>query len=163
MKMKRAVGYCTNPICDEHARPMFLLNPKEKFQCGHCQWVGKIEHERGYAENTQPIFKEVRVRFAYSRLRDCYAETAIVRDESLWGRNNVYHYTSPMLRTEKHALKVAEQILATLSQMSELPNGNELPNFFENHLNWDADLETFKQECETWGESLRDTPLTRSE
>ncbi len=162
MRMKRAVGYCDNPICDDFAKGVFLLNHGGKYSCSRCQRMGKIQREQGSADNTEPIFKEVRLEFAYDYRQDRYEETAIVRDESLWGRHNVYRYCSPMIRTEKHALKSAESILAMLNQMPELPVGTELPNFYETPLNWDADLETFKAECKSWGESLRGSPLTRS-
>lgn len=162
MRLNRAVGYCTDRFCEQYEKGTFLLNHGEKFRCTLCRGFGKIQHECGSAENDKPIFKEVQLQFAFDCQQDRYIETAIVRDESLWGRHNVYRYCSPMIRTEKHALKSAESILAMLNQMPELPVGTELPNFYETPLNWDADLETFVAECKSWGESLRGSPLTRS-
>ena len=160
--MNRATGYCVNASCEEHSRGMFLLN-QEEYRCAKCHVVGQVEHEVGRVENDQPLFKEVRVEFLFDHERDRYSQTAIVRDESLWGHHNVYHFRSPMIHTEHRALKTAEAILATLSQMPKLPVGENLPDFYESHLNWDADLETCLEECHNWGESLKDTPLTRSE
>ena len=162
MRMRRTIGYCLNIGCTEYAKKLFRHSSGKTFQCNECFQSGQIRYEKGLAENTQPIFKEVRVAFNFSPSLDTYHDTAIVRDESLRGHHNVYHYSSPITQTEKRALQVAEQILATLNQMSELPVGANLPDFFESRLSWDTDLETFKKECSNWGESLRGTPLTRS-
>jgi len=158
--MNRAVGYCQNAGCEEYSKGSFLLNQRA-FACHRCHSVGYVEHEVGRRQNSLPIFKEVRVEFDFDARQKRYASTAIVRDESLWGSHNVYHYCTPMVKTEKQALRMAEQILATLNQMPELPEGKELPRFYENRLDWDLGLDAFKAHCKSWGESLEDTPLTR--
>lgn len=164
MRTKRSVGYCTNPDCSEATKKVFLCGPRaEIFECNECRQAGQTRSERGFAENTQSIFKEVRVAYNFSPNLERYHATVIVRDESLWGHHNIYHYSSPIICAEKRAFQVAEQILATLNQMSELPVGNDLPNFFESRLSWDVDREAFKKECDNWGASLVGTPLSRSE
>lgn len=155
MTMKRAVGYCSNKACLDWNKGKFLLNPSQIWLCGRCQEAGKLQPEEGRAQNTQTLFKEVRVRYNFDPYLGHYDTTAVVRDESLWGRHNVYHYDSPMICTQKHALRVAEQILAVLNQHPELLHGEELPSrIAETRLHWDEDRETFKQKCGQWGQSL---------
>lgn len=162
MRKKRAVNYCTNPDCSEFTKKLFSFYHDRVFECNECFQEGGTQRERGFAENTQPLFKEVRVAYNFHPTLNTYRSIVVVRDESLWGHHNVYHHDCPVTVSEKRAFQIAEQILATLNQMSALPIGDELPDFFESCLSWDADLETFKQECENWGESMRGTPLTRS-
>ncbi len=160
-KMNRAVGYCPSVDCEQYARNVFLLN-QTLFRCPKCHRTGKIVPETGRTGNSKPIFKEVRVEFDFDAHQDRFRSTAIVRDESLWGHHNVYHYSTPLVKTEKRALIMAEQILATLNQTPELLEGEELPCYNERRLNWDESQELFRSHCNHWGESLKDTPLTRS-
>jgi ribosomal protein S27AE len=114
--MKRGVGYCENTDCEDYAKGVFLLNHGDTFYCPRCRQLGKVEKERGFYTGNTDIFKEVRVEYNFDPINTVYREIAIVRDESLWGRNNVYTLQSPLIKTEKRALKVAEAILATISR-----------------------------------------------
>jgi len=67
-----------------------------------------------------------------------------------------------MTKTDKQALKSAESILATLSQMTELPTKNELPNWYESRLSWDDPPEIYEKSLVEWGESLSKSPLSQS-
>ena len=114
--MKRGVGYCENTDCEDYAKGVFLLNHGDTFYCPRCRQLGKVEKERGFYTGNTDIFKEVRVEYNFDPINSVYREIAIVRDESLWGRNNVYTLQSPLIKTEKRALKVAEAILANLNR-----------------------------------------------
>ncbi len=78
--------------------------------------------------------------------RQCiYREIAIVRDESLWGRNNVYTLQSPLIKTEKRALKVSEAILANLNRYRGLVSGDDIPRTTEIILSFDEPFEEFSR------------------
>jgi hypothetical protein len=104
---------------------------------------GKVKPERGFYTGDSEIFKEVRVEFNYSSIGDVFREIAIVRDDSLWGRGNVYTLQSPLIKTERRALKVAEAILANLNRYRGLINGDGMVESREIVLSWDDDLPTF--------------------
>ena len=93
--MKRGVGYCENTDCEDYAKGVFLLNHGDTFYCPRCRQLGKVEKERGFYTGNSDIFKEVRVEYNFDPINGVYREIAIVRDESLWGRNNVYTLQSP--------------------------------------------------------------------
>ena len=122
-----------------------------------------MEKERGFYTGNSDIFKEVRVEYNFDPIHAIYREIAIVRDESLWGRNNVYTLQSPLIKTEKRALKVAEAILANLKRYRGLLAGDEIPRTTEIILSFDDDAEEFSrrlgQLSKEWEESgLRETP-----
>ena len=129
--MKRGVGYCENTDCEDYAKGVFLLNHGDTFYCPRCRQLGKVEKERGFYTGNSDIFKEVRVEYNFDPINGVYREIAIVRDESLWGRNNVYTLQSPLIKTEKRALKVAEAILANLNRYRGLLNGDDIPRTTE--------------------------------
>ena len=145
-RMKRGVGYCENTECEDYAKGVFLLNHGDTFYCPRCRQLGKVEKERGFYTGNSDIFKEVRVEYNFDPTHGIYREIAIVRDESLWGRNNVYTLQSPLIRTEKRALKVAESMLANLN-MQEHPLGpGEIPRTQELILSFDVSPEKFSEE-----------------
>jgi hypothetical protein len=72
-----------------------------------------------------------------------YRDVAIVRDVSLWERSNTYTLRSPLVRTEKRALKVAEALLANLNRCSTALDRDEIPNSGESVLSFDDDREQF--------------------
>ena len=79
------------------------------------------------------------------RINGVYREIGIVRDESLWGRNNVYTLQSPLIKTEKRALKVAEAILANLNRYRGLLNGDDIPRTTEIILSFDDPFDEFSR------------------
>jgi len=127
--MKRGVGYCENTDCEDYAKGVFLLNHGDTFYCPRCRQLGKVEKERGFYTGNTDIFKEVRV-------------------ESLWGRNNVYTLQSPLIKTEKRALKVAEAILANLNRYRGLLNGDDIPRTTEIILSFDESFDEFSRKLE---------------
>ncbi|HTO08397.1 MAG TPA: hypothetical protein VMR31_04885 [Myxococcota bacterium] len=144
-RMKRGVGYCENTECEDYAKGVFLLNHGDTFYCPRCRQLGKVEKERGFYTGNSDIFKEVRVEYNFDPIHGIYREIAIVRDESLWGRNNVYTLQSPLIKTEKRALKVAEAILANLNRYRGLLSGDDIPRTTEIILSFDDDFEEFQK------------------
>jgi len=143
--MKRGVGYCENTDCEDYAKGVFLLNHGDTFYCPRCRQLGKVEKERGFYTGNSDVFKEVRVEYNFDPINGVYREIGIVRDESLWGRNNVYTLQSPLIKTEKRALKVAEAILANLNRYRGLLNGDEIPRTTEIILSFDEPYEEFQR------------------
>ena len=146
--MKRGVGYCENTDCEDYAKGVFLLNHGDTFYCPRCRQLGKVEKERGFYTGNSDIFKEVRVEYNFDPINGVYREIAIVRDESLWGRNNVYTLQSPLIKTEKRALKVAEAILANLNRYRGLLNGDDIPRTTEIILSFDDDFDEFQRKLQ---------------
>ena len=148
VRMRRGVGYCKEKACEEFTRGVFLLNHEGEFRCAGCGQPGWIERERGCYHGDGERFKEVRVEFNFDPADGIYREVAIVQDVSLWGRARVYTLQSPLIRTEKRALKVAEAILANLNRCPDLVNKDEIPNSSEVVLSFDDDLPEFKRKLE---------------
>ncbi len=146
--MKRGVGYCENTDCEDYAKGVFLLNHGDTFYCPRCRQLGKVEKERGFYTGNTDIFKEVRVEYNFDPINGIYREIAIVRDESLWGRNNVYTLQSPLIKTEKRALKVAEAILANLNRYRGLLNSDDIPRTTEIILSFDDEFDEFSRKLQ---------------
>ena len=162
--MKRGVGYCENTDCEDYAKGVFLLNHGDTFYCPRCRQLGKVEKERGFYTGNSDIFKEVRVEYNFDPITGVYRDIAIVQDVSLWGPSNAYTLQSPLIRTEKRALKVAEAILANLNRCPDLVKKDEIPNSAEVVLSFDDELPEFKRKlaklAEEWaGSGLRQPPL----
>ncbi len=135
--MRRGVGYCHAQGCEEFARGVFLLNHEGEFHCPACRKLGCVERERGSRQGTGRLFKEVRVEYGFDPCCGVYRDVAIVQDVSLWGRKNVYTLQSPLIRTEKRALKVAESILANLNRCPDAAFSGEIPTTAEVILSLD--------------------------
>jgi ribosomal protein S27AE len=169
-RMKRGVGYCENSDCEDYGKGVFLLNHGDTFYCPRCRQLGKVEKERGFYTGNSDVFKEVRVEYNFDPTHGIYREIGIVRDESLWGRNNVYTLQSPLIRTEKRALKVAEAILANLNRYRGLLSGDDIPRTTEIILSFDDTYEEFdrklKDLSKEWEASglreMRDTSVPYS-
>jgi len=165
--MKRGVGYCENTDCEDYAKGVFLLNHGDTFYCPRCRQLGFAEKERGFYTGTSDIFKEVRVEFNYDPINKVYREIGIVRDESLWGRCNVYTLQSPLIKTEKRALKVSEAILANLNRYRGLLNGDDIPRTTEVLLSFDDSNEDFSRKlaclAKEWEGSALSERNTRKE
>jgi hypothetical protein len=140
----RGVGYCHNPRCEDYGKGVFLLNHGDAFSCPDCRHPGRIERESGRALGTGKVFREVRVEYNYDPELDLYRDVAIVQDVSLWGPTNSYTLRSPLVRTEKRALKVAEAILANLNRSPQGLETDEIPTAAETVLNLDSPIEEFR-------------------
>jgi hypothetical protein len=143
--MRRGVGYCEDTECEDYGKGVFLLNHHGQFYCPTCREPGRVEHERGVRTGCSDVFKEVRVEYNFDPARRTYREVAIVQDVSLWGSSNVYTLQSPLIRTEKRALKVAEAILANLNRCPDQVTDDDIPNASEVVLSFDDDPDTFKR------------------
>ena len=164
MSMKRAVGYCNDTDCDDYAKGVFLLNHGDIFYCPRCRNTGTAVPERGInAPRDSAPYKEVRVEFNYDPINKRFREIGIVRDESVWGSGSVYTLLSPLIKTEKRALKVAEAILANLQRQGELlRNSDEIPRSTEIIVSFDEDLVEFTKKMKVLGEQWENSSLSRS-
>ena len=138
--MKRGVGYCENTDCEDYAKGIFLLNHGDTFHCPRCARLGHTEKEQGIHTGDSDIFKEVRVEYNFDPINRVYREIAIIRDESLWGRNNTYTMQSPLIKTERRALKVGEAILSNLNRYRGLLVDGEIPRAVEHVISFDDSL-----------------------
>ena len=169
--MERACGYCmnvgskTSEGCDDYSKGVFLLNHGKRWHCPRCQKEGMIRQECGFHDHQDGrTFKEVRVEFNYSPISDSFHDIAIVRDEAVWGRGSKYTLQSPLIRTEKRALKVAEAVLANLQRYEGFLGDDELPKTTEIILTFDDDLPEFSRKLDLiskeWEASTLAKPLT---
>jgi len=145
-KMKRAVGFCVDTECEHYGNSMFLLNQQGPYIC-QCGKKGIIEEERSEVEQRSDHWKEVRVEWDYEFATRAYRGVAIVTDNALEGEHSTYVLFSPLIKTERRALKVAESILATL-QNGEKIEGDAIPRVTEKIVHFDAPLDIVKKEIE---------------
>jgi hypothetical protein len=149
--------------CEDYAKGVFLLNHGDKFYCPRCRHLGTVVKEVGKADiNDTAPFKEVRVEFNYDPCSEKFREIAIVRDEAIWGTGSKYTLLSPLIKTEKRALKVAEAVLANLQRYAELTGGDEIPRSTEVILNFDDDLNVFSEKMKALGESWEQSSLAQA-
>jgi ribosomal protein S27AE len=157
--LKRGVGYCENVNCEDFSKGVFLLNHGDTFYCPRCRAQGSVEKERGHYTGNSEIFKEVRVEYNYDPTQKRYCEIAIVRDESMWGRCNVYTLHTPLVKTEKRALKIAEAILSNLNRYSGVLGEDGVPRTTEIVISFDEPREELSRKlsqlAETWAVSDR--------
>ena len=165
--MKRAVGYCECPDCDDFAKGVFLLNHGSTFYCPRCQVKGHVEPERGFYAGNGIVFKEVRVEYNFRLADKKYHEIAIIRDESLSGDCNTYTLQSPLIKTERRALKVAEAVLSNLNRYRGLFVDGEVPRIQEHILSFDVSPAEFSASlgklAEAWEEGKVTEPSTKAE
>jgi len=123
---------------------------------------GKVVRETGLAERISDApFKEVRVEFDYDLLEDKFRQLAIVRDESIWGTGNKYLLKSPLIKTEKRALKVAEAILGNLQRWDDMFDGEGIPNTREFVISWDDSLPEFTRKLAIVADAWENSTLVR--
>ena len=152
-KMKRAVGYCTKTGCEAKGEGVFLLNHGSIFICPRCRRDGRIVPEMGQAIDHGPIFKEVRVEYDYNPDDRKFHGLAIVKDNSVDPPASIYILKSPLIRTQKRALRVAEGMLATLMRPAALKSG-DIPSASEYVLSLDCDMETLKERLDELSRDL---------
>lgn len=141
----RGVGYCENSKgCEELGKGVFLLNHGTIFCCPRCRYYGKVVEEKGTADGeADQSFKEVQVKFNYDPINEVFRETAIVRDESIFGSGRTYTFSTPLVRTERRALKVAETMLSNL-QMDLDWSEDVIPQATEMTLDMSSTLVEFQ-------------------
>jgi len=162
MAASRSIGYCLKLECEDHHKGVFLLNSGDEFYCPRCSNQGAIIPERGFSTvvESQP-FKEVRINYNYSPAEDRYLETAIVKDESIREEGSVYTLISPMIKTERRALKVAEAILSNLQRYSDLVpfDDNDIPRTTEVIVSFDVERSEFTNKMVSLGKQLEKSSL----
>lgn len=154
--MKRAVGYCGSVDCEDYAKGAFLLSHSDTFHCPRCRNVGFQEKEGGHFTGNAEWFAEVRVEYNFDPINGTYREIAIVRDESL-PRGNTYVLNSPLIKTERRALKVAEAILSNLNRFGI--GSGEIPRTTEQLLSFDTPREEFSAQCAQLAKGLEESGL----
>lgn len=175
--MKRGVGYCMqvgsseHEGCEDYSKGVFLLNHGDRFDCPRCRMRGIVVPERGYTPilrsppgTNEAVYKEVRVEYNYDPVAARYREIAIVRDESVEGSGNKYVLMSPLIRTEKRALKVAESLLANLQRYANfLGDGDDdIPKVTEFILSFDDEAPEFQRKLKALSEELGNSTLVQS-
>lgn len=144
--MRRAVGYCmSSEDCDDYGKGVFLLNHGDYFECVRCRIPGYIEKEKSHSQSNNPYYKEVRVEWDYCVLERRYKATAIVRDESAPRDGNIYILYSPLIRTEKRALTVAESRMAQLDKLNGVPDVDEDIRMEPVLLSFDETIDAFRK------------------
>lgn len=163
-RMKRGVGYCMNTgsgeeSCEDYAKGVFLLNHGDKFSCPRCRVWGMVVKEAGFSDDPSGVFKEVRVEYNYDPIQTRYREIAIVRDDSIWGPSSTYTLLSPLIKTEKRALKVAEAILANLQRYSGLLLTEDIPRTTEIILSFDEEKVEFAKKLKRLSDEWENSSL----
>lgn len=147
----RAVGYCTNLNCRSNHLGTFLLGDVERFNCASCRQWGKAVAEHGeITDGKGDTFKSVKVRFNYDSLNDHYREIAIVRNESLYGSHSTYTFSSPLVKTERRALKIAESILGNLTLNPAAAAEGQILRTVETIITFDRPIAIVKHQLEMW-------------
>ena len=148
-RSRRGCGYCMDNRCTDYAKGAFLLNQGEHYVCPTCKTRGLVVDEVGSWEGDAMTFKEVRVEYNYDPVEFKYREVAIVRDDALEGIHNVYTLQSPLIKTDKRALKVAESLLANLQNYPQLVTNQDInedgvPRMTEMSISLDVPMSEFK-------------------
>lgn len=159
-RLKRSVGYCTQEKCEAKSEGVFLLNHGSQFVCPRCRRTGRIIPETGRIIDNGPIFREVRVEFDYKDQDEKFHGLAIVKDTEVAEPASVYVLKSPLIRTEKRALKVAEGILSTLMRPLALAQG-DIPSAKEYVISLDSDMQTLKCDLDELSRELSQGWLSR--
>lgn len=119
-QMIRGCGYCMNHECSDYKRDVFLMGHRGEYRCNRCIQYGHTENEVGSTENDHSLdFYQVRVEFNFDCLNKKYLGVAIVTDETMPKNGNVYTLKSPIIKAEKRALAVAENLLGRLMRADD--------------------------------------------
>jgi len=164
----RGVGYCQTPTCAEYLKGTFILGGPHNGVCTRCL-SGHEDYERMYVEMERwerelpfvQIFTQVSVHYDFVPQKRLYQLTAVVRDTSLTGGiTNTYQLWSPLIKTDKRALGVAESLLANLNY-GLIREGEEMFNR-ERVLNLDEPREEFFQNLASLSKGWMESPLNRA-
>lgn len=155
--MKRGVGFCENIECGEYYKGVFVMSQNEFF-CPRCRVKGFIEWERYQYDNDFSVIREVRVEFDYAPIFRKYNSIAIARDDELGNHCNVLTVFSPLCKTEKRALKLAELYFAYVSL-----NGVSVNNLDskENTIDLDSSRDNVIEQCQRIGEKWDEAAVMR--
>ena len=116
--------------------------------------------EQGELRNDDQVFKEVRIEYNYDARVEKFRDIAIVRDESLWGEYNCYTLRTPLIKTERRAIKVAEGFLANLNRSASIPETDVVPSEREVIISWDDDKREYERKLKELEGVWRSSPLS---
>jgi len=142
-RSSRAVGYCESVECRDYLKGVFLLEHGDTFWCPQCRSVGFIERETTKVEGDSDVFGQVIVEFNYDPCQKRYCELAIVEDENMSLESSTMRVKSPLVRTEKRALKIAESVLANLAMGATVSEGLRIKEIV---LSFDDSLDKLKND-----------------
>lgn len=109
-----------NPECTEFQKDVFLMAHNGSFKCGRCHRIGRKVMEYGETDNDFSLdFWQVRLEFCYDVTFDTYRSVAVVTDEDMSKEGNIYTLYTPLVKTEKRALLMAEAMLGTLMKADD--------------------------------------------
>lgn len=158
--VERGVGYCLESDCTDRGKGVFLYKNLESFFCSLCRRPGSIVRERASYTSSYTQFKQARVEYRYNPHTDKYTAVAIVRDESLL-EGDSYTLYSPLIRTDKRALMVAELLLSNLSIREALDNNPWITNQNVKTISFDRDISQVRQELQALALRLENSNLAQ--
>lgn len=112
----RGVGYCENTECIDFHKGVFLLNFSTQFYCPVCRSAGQLVPEQRDAVDdiSASLYTTTIVNFDYTPADKRYRSQAIIKMEHC-REGKAYTYSSPLIKTQARALKMAESLLAALN------------------------------------------------
>ena len=125
--MIRAVGYCDNGECKSVHKGVFLLDYGSTFFCPQCEQEGWIEEEKKIfhgliGPKEDALYREVIFHFDFAPVFRGYNARAVVSIPDL-REGVVLEVASPLVRTERRALKIAEYTLCAANSGRISSNG----------------------------------------
>jgi len=144
------VGYCYTETCGEFLKGVFLLNYGTTFYCPQCRCLGEVSpEERVDSPTDNGLYSTVEVQFDFNPMERAYKHRAIVKMEGT-PQHGTYMMRSPLVKTERRALKIAEQLLCALN--AGLPKDCLMQ---EKSLTFDCSLNDFKSQMKALEEYVK--------
>lgn len=107
----KGVGYCYNGNCPNFLSGLFVMNYSgNPNYCPKCRREVEVVVEVRDRVKEDVIYSSVEVSFDYNAVERRYMYRAIVAIEPKIN-GEMYHYSSPLVRTEKRALKIGESLI----------------------------------------------------
>jgi hypothetical protein len=157
--MTRAVGYCENVHCKEYLKGIFLLNHGNDYNCHFCMESGFIEREEVTQEGDFKLFRTVKLNFDYDASSKRYRQLALVTDECTPCHYSTLVIKSPLVKTERRALKLAEMYLGRLAITEETIDN--LHQVYETQFDLSWNREKFSYELNKWEKELTNSNFLR--
>jgi hypothetical protein len=141
-------GYCLNEECAEFCKGVFLQGTAGVYHCFRCRTDGIAETEKHWPSRYDSLeFNQVRLEYNFWAPENRYRDICIITDESRDKPANAWNMMSPNVKTEKHAKKVATDVLAYLQRAdSTIFEPNIIIRNTEIMLSFDVPMAQFKVE-----------------
>lgn len=138
-RSRRAIGVCLNQDCEDFVKSVFLMNHGPRFYCPRCRSEGETveEENRHWGEEGAPWARS-EVEYNWCPIEKRYREIAIVQDTAIDSPFRTHRLMSPLIKTEKRGLKVAEALLANLRWF-------ETPRTTEQIISMDSEPEEYQK------------------